>query len=80
MVLNSPQPPFEPSLRLELGLRPLPRLSDAASPTPVDREQIRALLEGRLAEPEFRRVLRLIHSYREWHDAQIEVILEQNEI
>lgn len=79
MTSQTPSSPSDQSPREEIGLAALQPFSESPSPIPVDRDQIRALLEGRLPVPEFRRVLRLIHTYREWHDAQREVILEQYE-
>ena len=71
--------PEEASPLTELGLPARRPLSDLPSPVPVDRDQIRDLLEGRLAFPEFQRVYRLIHTYREWHEVEGEVLLEQYE-
>ncbi len=73
------QPSAEPSPREQLGLAPFPPLSDAPSPIAVDRTQIRNLLEGRLSLEEAGRIHDLIHTHREWHNAELEVILEQHE-
>lgn len=71
------KPSAEPSPREQLGLVPFPPLSDAPSPVEVDKRKIHDLLDGGLSPEEAGRVHDLIHTYREWHNAELEVILEQ---
>ena len=77
---NPEQTSADISPREMIGLSRLPPLSDAPAPVPVDRDKIRDLLEGRLSNDEFKRVYSLIHTYREWHNAELAVILEQYEV
>jgi hypothetical protein len=77
---NLEQTSADISSREMIGLSRLPSLSDAPSPVPVDRAKILDLFEGRLSNDEFRRVYSLIHTYREWHNAELAVILEQYEV
>jgi hypothetical protein len=66
-------------LRRELGLGPRPEFLNSPPPRPVDRAQVRALHEGNLDPETADEVEDLIVCFREWHDADRQILLERVE-
>lgn len=63
-------------LRRELGVPARPAFRDEPPPRPPDTGEIRALHLRRLGEARSEEIERLILSYREWHEADLAVLIE----
>ena len=74
--MNEPALPSGKELRQILGLPSELPFRDEAPPRPADVEQIRALHRGELPESTAADVRGFTTRYREWHDAEREVLLE----